>query len=251
MNFLSSVPGPNPAQGSGAQVSGLAVFFQVGGAPSLDRLNPGNALSGFPQANPMAMNPAGELLAQQQQTMQLMLMTMLTLLTGLMQGQSGQTSGDSSTAVNSANGAASGGGASSSSGASGAQNSGSHGAPGDKVANAKIVAEVARQKGVDPVTAVACMLVESGGSNAATGDNGTSFGLFQLHRGGELGNMSEAEARDPRRNAEVALSVFAANKGKYSDPGQLAAASQRPADRAGYARKVDAMLPEARRLLGM
>ncbi|MFN8613456.1 MAG: transglycosylase SLT domain-containing protein [Vulcanimicrobiota bacterium] len=192
------------------------------------------------------MNPAAQLLAEQQQTMQFMLLAMLSLLTGLMQG--GQAGNQDASGTSSVSGTSSGGGASATQSAGGAS---SAGAPGDKVANARIVAEVARQKGVDPVTAVACMLVESGGSNAATGDNGTSFGLFQLHRGGELGNMSEAEARDPRRNAEVALSVFAANKGKYSDPGQLAAASQRPADREGYARKVDAMLPEARRLLGM
>ena len=58
-----------------------------------------------------------------------------------------------------------------------------------------IVAEVARQKGVDPVTTVACMLVESGGSNAATGDNGTSFGLLTglKHRM----NDSEGEVNQP------------------------------------------------------
>jgi hypothetical protein len=225
VNFLSSVQGVNSGQ-TGASITGFAVLFP--GMPALNRLEPG-ALPGA-----MAMDPTIQLLAQQQQTMQLMLTTMLSLLVGLLQGNTSNNANSNS--------------------AGSTSNAGGNtppGAPGDKVTNAKIVAEVARQKGVDPVTAVACMLVESGGSNASTGDNGTSFGLFQLHRGGELGNMTEAEARDPRRNAEVALSVFAANKGKYSDPGQLAAASQRPADRAGYARKVDAMLPEARRLLGM
>ena len=121
----------------------------------------------------------------------------------------------------------------------------------DKQRNAQIVAEVAREKGVDPVTAVATMLVESGGNATAVGDKGTSFGLFQLHRGGELGNMTQQQANDPRTNAETALSEFARNKGKYSDPGQLAAASQRPANRQAYASKVDEAIPEARRLLGM
>ena len=251
MNFLSGVQGYNPNQGGAPTGGGFAVLFQNYG---LNRLDPTANLGGLPGASPM--DPTSQLLGQQQQTMQLMLTTMmgmlLQLMTGAVQGgASNATGGDSASTspVSDTQGASgSNSGASSSNTAGGSSSSG---APGDKASNAKIVAEVARQKGVDPVTAVACMLVESGGSNAATGDNGTSFGLFQLHRGGELGNMSEQEARDPRRNAEVALSVFAANKGKYSDPGQLAAASQRPADRAGYARKVDAMLPEARRLLGM
>jgi len=115
--------------------------------------------------------------------------------------------------------------------------------------NAKIVAEVAQDKGVDPATAIASMLVESGGNNQAVGDGGTSFGLFQLHQGGELGNLTENQAFDAKTNADVALSQFAANEGKYSDPGQLAAASQRPYDQVEYAAKVDATLPEARRLL--
>jgi hypothetical protein len=115
--------------------------------------------------------------------------------------------------------------------------------------NAKIVAAVARQKGVDPVLAVATMLVESEGNNKRVGDNGTSFGLFQLHRGGELGNMSRHDAENPWINASTALSVFRANLGKYSDPGELAAASQRPADRDGYRRKVNAALSRAQALL--
>jgi hypothetical protein len=115
--------------------------------------------------------------------------------------------------------------------------------------NAHIVGDVAREKGIDPVTAVATMLTESGGDSHARGDNNSSFGLFQLHRGGELGSMSEEQAYNPHDNAEVALSVFAQHKGQYSDPGELAAASQRPADPAGYARKVDANLEEARKLL--
>lgn len=116
-------------------------------------------------------------------------------------------------------------------------------------ANAKLVASVAKELGIDPVTAVAVMLVESGGNNRAVGDNGTSFGLFQLHQGGELGNLTKEQAFDPVTNARVALSEFQRQESKYSDPGQLAAASQRPADAANYAQKVNATLPEARRLL--
>jgi hypothetical protein len=116
-------------------------------------------------------------------------------------------------------------------------------------ANAKIVADVARSKGVDPATAVAAMLAESGGRSDAKGDNGTSFGLFQLHKGGELGKMSAQQAYDPRKNAEVALSEFARKQSHYSDPGKLAAAAQRPKDRAAYALAVDNNLKYARQLL--
>lgn len=121
--------------------------------------------------------------------------------------------------------------------------------PQTRLANAAIVAEVAREKGVDPATAIAAMLVESGGNNKAVGDGGTSFGLFQLHQGGELpAGWTPEQAFDPRANAEVALSVFAQTHGQ-SDPGQLAAAAQRPGDPAGYAVKVDENLGEAQKLL--
>lgn len=44
---------------------------------------------------------------------------------------------------------------------------------------------------------------ESGGNTRAVGDNGSSFGLFQLHRGGLLGNMSPQDAQDPVKAARV------------------------------------------------
>ncbi|WP_242223247.1 transglycosylase SLT domain-containing protein [Bacillus cereus group sp. BfR-BA-01380] len=39
------------------------------------------------------------------------------------------------------------------------------------------------------------------------GDHGTSFGLFQLHRGGGLApeNIPEEELKDPRKNAQIAM----------------------------------------------
>jgi hypothetical protein len=125
--------------------------------------------------------------------------------------------------------------------------------------NAQVVAQVAKEKGVDPVLAVAMMLTESGGDNTnRTGDGGTSFGLFQLHEGGMLprdwyrGKPGHDNVFDPRKNAEISLASlarYAKSTGKSG--GALAAASQRPADPAGYARTVDGKMDDARRLLGM
>jgi hypothetical protein len=121
-------------------------------------------------------------------------------------------------------------------------------------ANAKVVAQVAREQGVDPVAAVAMMLVESGGRSSAVGDNGTSFGLFQLHEGGMLtaAGLSREQAFDPRTNASVSLASLRTewDKGHATrTPGQIAAASQRPADPVGYAAKVDGAMDRARALL--
>lgn len=124
----------------------------------------------------------------------------------------------------------------------------------DARSNAQVVAQVARQHGVDPTVAVAMMLVESGGDNTAVGDGGTSFGLFQLHRGGMLtaAGLTPDQAFDPRTNATVALKSYAHEHAKghaRRSPGEIAAASQRPFDPVGYARKVDAAMDRARALI--
>ena len=46
--------------------------------------------------------------------------------------------------------------------------------------------------------------VESGGNPNAVGDNGTSFGLFQLHWGGLGTGYSELQLKDPTINATIA-----------------------------------------------
>lgn len=122
-------------------------------------------------------------------------------------------------------------------------------------ANARTVAAAAREHGVDPAVAVAMMLVESGGRNTAVGDGGTSFGLFQLHQGGMLtaAGLTPDQAFDPSTNAKVALQAYRHEYEKghaRRTPGQIAAASQRPADPVGYAAKVDAAMVRARALLG-
>lgn len=119
--------------------------------------------------------------------------------------------------------------------------------------NVRTVVEAAKEEGVDPKLAVAMMLVESGGDNRAVGDNGTSFGLFQLHKGGMLtsAGLTPEQAYDPHTNAHVSLSNLAKIDDRYSNPGQAAAASQRPADPVGYAQKINASMDEAAELIAM
>lgn len=119
--------------------------------------------------------------------------------------------------------------------------------------NVKTVVEVAKEVGVDPKLAVAMMLVESGGDNRAVGDGGTSFGLFQLHKGGMLtdAGLTKEQAFDPATNAKVSLGNLAKIDQNYSDPGKAAAASQRPAEPGEYAKKVNASMDEAAELIAM
>ena len=100
---------------------------------------------------------------------------------------------------------------------------------------------VANSYGLDPRLAVADAQHESGLSPTAVGDNGTSFGLFQLHEGGELGNLTPAQACDPVTNATVALGVMSqvAKAHPGADPGTIAALAERPANPTAYAQAVD------------
>ena len=121
--------------------------------------------------------------------------------------------------------------------------------PQQAMESARVVAQVARRLGVDPVVAVAAMLVESGGNPRAVGDHGHSFGLFQLNTRGELAehHLNPNQAFNPVTNAQVALSYF--KRGHSDNPGAMAAAAQRPANRADYARKVNSNMGEAARML--
>jgi hypothetical protein len=115
--------------------------------------------------------------------------------------------------------------------------------------NAKVVAEIARQKGVPEDLAVATLLVESRGNERAKGDHGHSIGGFQLNDRGEGRGYSYAQKTDIAFNASVALSEFQHRQGWYRDPGDWAAGSQRPKNPHRYAEKIRAMLPYARTLL--
>ncbi len=107
------------------------------------------------------------------------------------------------------------------------------------------ITTAALEYGVPIDLAFADAKVESGGNPQAVGDNGTSFGLYQLHQGGELGTLTPQQAFDPLTNARVALRQFGNVIRSYpniTDPGTIAAKAQRPADPIGYAGKVDSVL---------
>lgn len=54
--------------------------------------------------------------------------------------------------------------------------------------------------------ALAVAVPESGGNPAAIGDNGTSYGLTQLHQGGGLGDgYAVADLLDPVKNLSIAM----------------------------------------------
>lgn len=121
-------------------------------------------------------------------------------------------------------------------------------APGAQQSVIDVITQVAKQLGVPPVLALSIAFHESGLDPKATGDNGTSFGLFQLHKGGELGSHSRTWAENPYNNARTALSevarVLKANPGM--DWGQIAAKAQRPLDQTAYAQDVNDILKRAR-----
>src|SRR5579872_2106957 len=102
---------------------------------------------------------------------------------------------------------------------------------------------------VDPVLAVSMAILESALNPNAIGDNYTSFGLFQLHKGGELGNLTETEAFDPVRNTRVALSYLKHFYKPEYNPGQWAAASQRPKYPEIYEYTVNTIYPLAKSLM--
>lgn len=109
----------------------------------------------------------------------------------------------------------------------------------------RVIIESARRHDVDPYTAVACATAESRLNPHAEGDyrNGvpTSFGLFQLHRGGELGRLTPEQAFDPQTNADVALEEMGRVSAAHPSwsPGAIAAGAQRPANPTAYASRVN------------
>jgi hypothetical protein len=133
----------------------------------------------------------------------------------------------------------------------------------DETTIAQTVADVAQQFGVPPEVALAVAYHESNLNPTATGDRGffrdgqfvadpsgppTSFGLYQLHQGGELGKLSQSAAFDSYTNASVAVPVIAQARKKHPGYtwGQVVAAAQRPANQQAYAASIDTILTNYR-----
>lgn len=107
----------------------------------------------------------------------------------------------------------------------------------------QMILEQARRTGADPLTLLATAIVESNLNPNAVGDGGTSYGLYQMHVGG-AGGATQASARrylDPLAAIENRARAFRGGAG-----GAFAASVQRPADAAGYAKKVDAVIAQLR-----
>lgn len=103
------------------------------------------------------------------------------------------------------------------------------------------IMRAAQRAGSDPYTLAATAIVESGLNPNAVGDNGTSFGLFQMHAGG-AGGRTVADAKrylDPRASIQNRAGAFRGGSG-----GAWAASVQRPANQAAYAQKVDQVIQQ-------
>lgn len=97
---------------------------------------------------------------------------------------------------------------------------------------------------------LATTLVESGGRLNAVGDGGMSIGPYQMHSRGRGYKVPAAKRMDPVFSTKSALAEFLRFRAKGLSGPELAYAAQRPADKAGYIRKIAAALPEANRILG-
>lgn len=75
--------------------------------------------------------------------------------------------------------------------------------------NAGLIVADASAWGINPIIPLSIAEEESGFVASKVGDLGTSFGLFQLHRGGLLGKLTKAQALNPQTNIETALAGMA------------------------------------------
>jgi hypothetical protein len=123
-----------------------------------------------------------------------------------------------------------------------------HMAPVTHSYDPKVVAwtvQAAKATGADPAALLATALQESGARTGAVGDQGTSFGPWQMHRGGALANHNPAWA-----NSYAAALNRAQEFARLQVHGGVgAAAVQRPADRSLYAQGVDKYLAQAKAIL--
>jgi murein DD-endopeptidase MepM/ murein hydrolase activator NlpD len=116
------------------------------------------------------------------------------------------------------------------------------------------IVRASRQSGIDPTLMTAVSLEESGLNPRAVGDQGTSYGLTQLHQGGALGNLSPQAAMDPYTNIGVAARGFAkvGGRGLAAGPESLTRYYRdfgRGSSVTGPTSKALAYLPQARQLV--
>lgn len=107
------------------------------------------------------------------------------------------------------------------------------------------IRKAAQQTGADPAALLATSITEDGARLGVVGDNGTSYGAFQFHKGGALGTHAPtwADSYAAFLNRAQEFQRLGVHGGKG------AAAVQRPANPTGYAAKVDANLARAHELL--
>ena len=106
--------------------------------------------------------------------------------------------------------------------------------------------------GVPARVLVATTLAESGGNIRASGDGGHSGGAWQENDWGRGAGIPMAQRWNPYASTRRAATEFSTfmRRGGYSSLGQLAANAQRPADRVGYARRINGLLDDADSILG-
>lgn len=97
---------------------------------------------------------------------------------------------------------------------------------------------------------IATAIVESGLRPDAVGDGGNSVGLFQENIRGRGAGRSFEDRANPDNNARRAAEEFMVFYNRGARGADLAYRAQRPADRNGYIRKVEAALARARTILG-
>lgn len=80
--------------------------------------------------------------------------------------------------------------------------------------NANTIIATANRYGLPPWIPLDIARRESGLNENSVGDNGTSFGLFQLHRGGLApASLTDEQLKDPATNADIAVRAM---KGAYN-----------------------------------
>jgi hypothetical protein len=88
-----------------------------------------------------------------------------------------------------------------------------------RLQNARIIAEEFSAAGLPPSLALAAIVnanAESSLNALASGDNGKSIGLFQLHQNGGGKGMTVAERQDPRLNTRRIISEYQAARRQSS-----------------------------------